>query len=294
MSAHRIGVVGLGPMGGAIARALVAGGHEVTVWNRTAEVAGRLHGATPAGSVAALVAATDAVVVSLPSYRITQELLDTDDCAAALDGRLLIQLSTGRPDQARQQQAWAQSHGAAFLAGSVLGYPRSLGTEAMSILYGGARSAFDEWAGTLADLAPGQLLVGEDPGAPAALSGPLWHFYYGAYGAFLEAAAYADASGVGIRDFARAAEGMSRILSDGMRDSTARIAEDRLGGDQATIAAIHRDLVGGQSALDRLGIDGLFRAAFVTYLGRAIDHGDEDRDPAAAFHHVRHDPAARA
>lgn len=294
MSTRRIGVAGLGPMGAAIARMLVARGHDVLVWNRTAEVAHRLHGATPAASVAALVAAADAVVVSLPGYRITRELLDTEDCAAALDGTLLIQLSTGRSDQARQQQAWAQSHGATFLAGSVLGYPRSLGTEAMTVLYGGARAAFDEWAGTLADLAPGQVFVGEDPGAPAALSGPLWHFYYGAYGAFLEAAAYADASGIGIRDFASAAEGMSRILSDGMQDSTTRIAEDRLAGDQATIAAVHRDLVDGQSALDRLGIDGLSRAAFVTCLSRAIEQGDGDRDPAAAFHHVRREPPARS
>lgn len=286
MNAHRIGVVGLGPMGGAIARVLVARGHEVVVWNRTVEVARRLQGATPVESVAALVAATDAVVFSLPGYRITRDLLDRVERTGALDGKVLIQLSTGRPDQARQQQAWARGVGASFLAGSVLGYPRSLGTEAMTILYAGDRTAFDAWAPTLAALAPGQLFAGEDPGTPATLSGPLWHFYYGAYGAFLEAAAHADAAGVGIGDFAGAAEDMVRILLDGVRDSAARIAEDRFSGEQATIAAIHRDLAGGQVALEQLGIDGLVHAAFVAYLARAIDHGRQNDDPAAVFHHM--------
>lgn len=286
MSPGRIGVLGLGPMGGAIARELVRLGHEVYVWNRTTEVARRLQGATPTGSVAALVAASDAVIVSLPGYRIASELLGTEECIAALGGRVLIQLSTGRPDQAQQQGEWAERHNVAFLAGSVLGYPRSLGTETMTILYAGTRDAFDSWAATLSALAPGQLYVGEDPGAPAALSSPLWHFYYGAYGAFLEAAAHADASGLGIRDFALAAESMTRVLLDGMRDSADRIAGNRLGGDQATIEAIHRDLAGGQSALETLGIDGLLRSAFITYLGRAIDDGQRDSDPAAVFHHM--------
>jgi 3-hydroxyisobutyrate dehydrogenase-like beta-hydroxyacid dehydrogenase len=283
----RIGVVGLGPMGGAIARALVAHGNEVLVWNRTAEVARRLRGATPTESLPALISGVDCIVVSLPSYRVSGELLETRDCEAAVGGKLLIQLSTGRPHQARRQEAWAQAHGASFLAGSALGYPRSLGTDAMTVLYGGSRASFDDWATSLAKLAPGQLFVGDDPGAPAALSGPLWHFYYGAYGAFLESAAHADASGIGISDFARAARSMSRILLDGMQDSADRISEGRFSGDQATIRAIHRDLEGGQLALDQLGIDGLFSAAFIAYLGRAIERGDGDHDPAAAFRHVR-------
>jgi 3-hydroxyisobutyrate dehydrogenase-like beta-hydroxyacid dehydrogenase len=257
MSTRRVGVVGLGPMGGAIARVLIAQGNEVFVWNRTAEVARRLPGATATDSVAALIREVDSIVVSLPGYRITRELLETRECQAALDGKLLVQLSTGGPQQARQQRSWAETHGASFLAGSPLGYPRSLGTDAMTVLYGGSRASFDDWASSLAELAPGQLFVGDDPGAPAALSGPLWHLYYGAYGAFLEAAAYADAAGIDIRDFLRAARGMNRVLLDGMQDSADRISEN-------------------------------------PYLGRAIERGEQDHDPSAAFRHLRHTPQCTA
>lgn len=290
MSTRRLGVIGLGPMGGAIARVLIAHGHDVFAWNRTAEVTRRLPGANPTESAAALVREVDAIVVSLPSYRVTRELLETEDCEAALDGKLVVQLSTGGPQQARRQQAWAETHGASFLAGSVLGYPRLLGTEAMTVLYGGSRASFDDWASILAGLAPGQLFVGGDPGAPASLSGPLWHFYYGAFGAFLEAAASADASGIDLRGFTRAASGMTRALLDGMQDSADRIVANHFPGDQATIHAIHRDLESGQVALNQVGIDGLFTAAFLAYLDRAIERGEQDHDPAAAFHHIRRAP----
>ncbi|WP_375001425.1 NAD(P)-dependent oxidoreductase [Aeromicrobium sp. CTD01-1L150] len=288
---RRIGVIGLGPMGGAIARALIARGHEVSVWNRTGEVARAVDGAVVADSVSGLIAGVEAVLVSLPSYRISRELLEVEDCEAAMGGKMLVQLSTGGPHQARRQQEWAQSHGAQYLAGSVLGYPRALGADVMSILYGGSQASFQEWEGTLAELAPGQLFVGDDPGAPASMSGPLWHFYYGAYGSYLEAAAYADTSGIGLQDFEAAATRMANVLLDGIRDSSDRIREGRLSGEQATIHAIHRDLDAGQLALQEVGIDGLFTGAFITYLGRAIEGGAQDQDPAAAFHHVRRNAA---
>src|SRR5262249_57592647 len=50
---RRIGVIGLGKMGSALADVLLAGGFEVAVWNRTGSKTERLAkaGATPAASV---------------------------------------------------------------------------------------------------------------------------------------------------------------------------------------------------------------------------------------------------
>ena len=63
----RIGVAGLGKMGAAIAARLMECGHEVIVWNRSADKAKPLAdaGATLASSPADLAAQSDAVVTIL-------------------------------------------------------------------------------------------------------------------------------------------------------------------------------------------------------------------------------------
>ncbi|WP_188307091.1 NAD(P)-binding domain-containing protein, partial [Streptomyces sp. CBMA123] len=57
-SGNAVAVLGLGPMGRALAGALLAAGHPVTVWNRTPGREGELlaRGARAAGTVAAAVA----------------------------------------------------------------------------------------------------------------------------------------------------------------------------------------------------------------------------------------------
>lgn len=287
MNTKKIGVVGLGPMGGAIAHKLIACGHDVSVWNRTKETALATQGAVAADSVADLIAGADAVIVSLPSYRVTRDLLEVNQCQKALRGKTLIQLSTGGPRQVRQQKDWLEQLGASFLAGSILGYPRGLGTPEMSMIFGGSQDAYRNWKNVFFQLAPNQLFIGSDPGAPAALSGPLWHFFYGAYGSYIEAAAYAETAGIDIKSFNDAATRMMGMLAESIADSSSRISRHQLSGEQATIFAILRDLESGQIALNDVGIDGLFTGAFIAYLTRAVEAGAQNLDPAATFHHVR-------
>src|SRR4051794_41392307 len=132
-------VIGLGPMGSALAATLVAGGYDVTVWNRTASKAEPLveQGARMAESVADAVAAGSIVLCSLPGYGVTNELLATPEVERAISDRTLLQLSAGSARQAQELAAWAAEHGASFLAGTVMGYPRMLATPGMSFLVSG-------------------------------------------------------------------------------------------------------------------------------------------------------------
>src|ERR1700688_3214177 len=94
----QIGVAGVGAMGAAIAARLMEAGHQVTVWNRTAEKVKPLAdaGAKAASSPAAVAAVSEAVITILTDgaaidavYSGPSGLLSGD-----VKGKLFIEMST--------------------------------------------------------------------------------------------------------------------------------------------------------------------------------------------------------
>ncbi|SRR5712691_1331831 len=105
----KVSVIGLGSMGTALADAFLRENITVTVWNRTSSKCNRLiaQGASAASTVATAVAASDVLVVCVSNYAITDELLGSREVIAALNGKSIIQLSTGTPKEARVAEARA-------------------------------------------------------------------------------------------------------------------------------------------------------------------------------------------
>jgi 3-hydroxyisobutyrate dehydrogenase len=97
----RIGVAGVGRMGGAIAARLIEVGHEVTVWNRTPDKVKPLveAGATAAGTPAELAGRVEAVVTALTNREALTAVFEGPDGLLAADakGRLFIEMSTVQP-----------------------------------------------------------------------------------------------------------------------------------------------------------------------------------------------------
>jgi hypothetical protein len=103
-----ISVLGAGRMGSALARAFLEKGYETSVWNRTQSKLAPLAalGARIAPSLQEAVAAAGIVVVNLNDYVTTDRLLRSDGVASGLRGKLLVQLTSGSPRQAREMAAW--------------------------------------------------------------------------------------------------------------------------------------------------------------------------------------------
>ena len=165
-----ISVIGLGLMGGALARALQQAGHEIAVWNRSPEKMKPFvdEGAQEASSVASAVTASPAILVCVDDYTVTQRLLATDDVAPHLSGRTLIQFSTGTPREAREAAVWFSERGAAYIDGAILALPANIGGDAQ-ILVAGPEPAFRGVEQLLKSLGENLRYLGENVGAPAAL-----------------------------------------------------------------------------------------------------------------------------
>ncbi|MER6783723.1 NAD(P)-binding domain-containing protein [Streptomyces sp. NPDC000658] len=158
-----ITVIGLGPMGQATTRTLLAAGHRVTVWNRTAGRADGVvaDGATLAATPGEAVEASDLVILSLTDYGAMHDILDS--ATASLAGRTLVNLSSDTPDRTRDAAVWASGHGATFLTGGVMVPAPMVGTEAAHVYYSGPGEVMENHRAALAPLGTPRYL-GEDPG----------------------------------------------------------------------------------------------------------------------------------
>lgn len=115
----QIALAGTGKMGAAMARRLMASGHAVTVWNRTAARAQPLldEGATWAASPAALAASADIILTMLIDEAALDEVYRGADglLSGPVAGRLFIDMSTVSPAKPQQIGARVQAAGASFL-----------------------------------------------------------------------------------------------------------------------------------------------------------------------------------
>jgi len=92
----RLGVVGLGNIGGAIAANLVADGHDLTVADTDAARASAIDGATAAATVADVAAASEMTLTSLPTPDVVAAVA-AEWAGAAATGSILVDLSTTLP-----------------------------------------------------------------------------------------------------------------------------------------------------------------------------------------------------
>lgn len=131
-----IAVLGIGRMGAALAGRLLAGGHDITVWNRSPGKAPRLlqAGAREATSAREAVAQVDVVVTSLSDDRaVRQVALGKDGLRATLPGTsIYLETSTVSPALTEELSEMFPR----FAAMPVLGGPASVESQQATYLLG--------------------------------------------------------------------------------------------------------------------------------------------------------------
>ncbi|MEU8132922.1 NAD(P)-dependent oxidoreductase [Streptodolium elevatio] len=166
MSRPSVTVVGLGPMGQAMAAAYLDRGYEVTLWNRTPSRADALvaRGARLAASIEAALRANELVVMSLTDYEAVYAILR--QAPQALSGRTVANLTSDTPAQAREAAAWLAGHGAVQITGGVQTPPPGIGSADAATYYSGPAEAVERHRAALEVLTSVDYL-GEDPGLAA-------------------------------------------------------------------------------------------------------------------------------
>ncbi|MEI7034761.1 NAD(P)-dependent oxidoreductase [Streptomyces pratensis] len=189
-------VLGLGDMGRALAGAFLSAGHPTTVWNRSPgkgdDVVAR--GAVRAATAEEAVRASGLVVVCLVDYDASDAVLEP--LATALEGRVLVNLTSDTPARARRAAAWAEKHSLAYLDGAIMVPVEVVGSAQALVFHSGDRAAYEAYEPALKALGEPATYLGEDPGLAAAYDMAMLDFFYGAMGGLVHAFALARAEGV--------------------------------------------------------------------------------------------------
>ncbi|MFD0698248.1 NAD(P)-dependent oxidoreductase [Paenibacillus sp. GCM10027628] len=190
-------IIGLGPMGIALTRALLKDGYRVTVWNRTAEKADPLvrEGAVLASNAASAVEASPITIICVANYETSYKILDTKEVIPALADRVLIQLTTGSPKEARDYEAWAHKHAADYLDGAIAATPGQMGRPETTIFVSGARTALLKSEAILKSLAGNVPYLGEQAGSASAFDLGFLSYLYGSFLGFMHGARIFESEG---------------------------------------------------------------------------------------------------
>lgn len=139
-----IAFIGIGSMGAAIAPHLVAGGHAVSVWNRSAAAASALHGVTVLSAPAEAFAHHDVVITMLADDNAVRSvILDSGALDSAESGVTHVVMSTISPALVEELQHAHERAGVAYVAAPVFGVPATAARAELNILAAGADEAVE-------------------------------------------------------------------------------------------------------------------------------------------------------
>lgn len=164
----RVGFLGLGRMGAGMAANLVTAGHDVTVWNRSADKTAPLvaRGAHAARTVAEACRG-DAVVTMLADDAAVEgvTLGDAGVVATLPAGALHVSASTIGVATAERLTAAHGAAGQRFVAAPVFGRPEAAAARKLVIVAAGAPDALDDAAPLFAALGQRTVRFGDTPSA---------------------------------------------------------------------------------------------------------------------------------
>jgi len=282
--AQRIAVLGLGPMGQALASAFSRAGHAVTVWNRTPGKASALLGSksasksvsesafgpvAEAGSIAEAVLASDVVVACLIDDEAVRRVVD----GVEFGGRPLVNLTSGDPCQVRETAAWAASRGIAYLPGAILTPTPMIGTPAGTVLLSGDPEVHAVVAPALSALGGRVVHLGPDPARASAFDVALLDLFATATNGLLHSFALAAAEGIAPTEFAAFASGIGGLLPEMATRFAVQIESGDFPGTRSTIASAASSIRHIAAAARAHGLDTGMLDAVHTAIDRAVAQG---------------------
>ncbi len=141
-----VGLIGIGRMGGAMARTLLRKGQRLIIRDTRTEAWAPLAGAQCriAASPAEVAAAAEIVLTSLPGPdQVDQVMTGAGGLLGAVrPGAVVVETSTISPDQSRRLAAAFAAEGAAFLDAPVSGGAAGAADGTLAVMVGGAAAAY--------------------------------------------------------------------------------------------------------------------------------------------------------
>lgn len=226
MKQEHVTVIGVGSMGSVLVNLLIQNGYKVTIWNRTKDKAKALiqKGAVLAEDVVSAIAASDVIIVCVSNYESAHEVLRNKGAEQALRNKILVQLSTGTPQEAAEEEAWAKSNEIRLLDGAIMVTPTQMGRPEAVIIIAGENKAYQQARDILKALAGQTIYTGEKANTASAMDIAMLSYFFNALIGFAHAARVCEAEGINIKDFGTMIKNWSPGVGNMMLNCAERIA----------------------------------------------------------------------
>jgi 3-hydroxyisobutyrate dehydrogenase-like beta-hydroxyacid dehydrogenase len=268
-------VLGLGPMGRALAGAFLDAGLRVTVWNRTPGREQQLveRGAVSTRSPEEAVAASRLTVVCVVNYDAVDAIVRRGAVTDALKGRTVTNLTADTPDRARDNGTWAAEHGIDYLDGAIMTPTTTIGTPGAVFLHSGPEVLYRQHQPTLNALGGTHTHLGEDIGRAAAYDIALLDIFWTAMAGYAHALAVAKAEGVTARELAPFAKGIAAILPPIFEQAAEEVDSGRFPGEGNPTTSAASSMAHIVHTSEAHGIDASVMRAAEGLARRAIGRG---------------------
>ncbi|MFE7526398.1 NAD(P)-dependent oxidoreductase [Kitasatospora sp. NPDC057542] len=271
-SKRSVTVIGLGPMGQAMAGAYLDAGYAVTVWNRTAARADELvaRGAQAAPSAEAAVAANELVVLSLTDYDAVFEVLESVE--PALKGKVIVNLSSDTPERAREAARRLADRGAGHLTGGVQVPPSGIGSPESSTFYSGPVELFRRHRAAL-EVLTGVDYRGDDPGLAQLYYQIQMDLFWSSMVGYLHATAIAEANGISAEEFLPYLSSTAASMPGFQAFYAPRIAAGNHRGDVDRMTMALASIEHVRHTAEESGVDGALPAVLAEAVRRGVAAG---------------------
>jgi len=233
----------------------------------------------------------DIVIVNVSDYKTSGELLRNPETEKALGGKIVVQLSSGTPQEARVMESWAQRCGISYLDGAILGSPNGIGTPACTIFYSGPEEIFSRVKPVVDVFGGTTLFVGNEIGHASAMDMASLTFGVSAMLGFLQGQVVWNGENLPAGGFFETVKGLMPILELIFADMSRRVAAKDFTGDQASVEAYSAVIeLLARWCKDRR-VNHALPDAYLEVMDRAISGGKGQSD-IACLYEVLSDPSA--
>lgn len=279
-----VAVIGLGNMGSALAESLLSAGFSVIVWNQTASKSEPLveRGAAAANSVVDAAQRTDLTIVCISDHASFASVIQRDEVATALDGKILAQLGVVTSNESRQTADWAEARNIGYLEGSILGIPHDVRKQVATLVCSGSKPVFDFSKNVLSAFGSPHH-VSETTGAAYDFDKIMYSFGYASFLGFIQGAALAHACGFSITAYTDVVAERVPTFVDKFKVWGTQITDRNHETNEATIE-VWADAFEKSLGLCRsLGVDDTLHAAILNNFKKATDAGYGGKEITGVF-----------
>jgi 3-hydroxyisobutyrate dehydrogenase-like beta-hydroxyacid dehydrogenase len=192
-----------------------------------------------------------------------------------LSGKLLVQFTTGSPQDARASETWAHEHEAEYLDCAITGSPSSIGTPGAHILVAGREAVFQKAEPTLRLLANNLDYKGESIGLASAWEMVFLMPYYGMFLSLFHSVQICHAEGIPLEQYIT-------LLGEQGKNYEKWLCENILSGNYQETSSPLELWAGGIQQIARHAQDSHIHAEFPQLVARlfqqamAADYGREE------------------